>query len=150
MELIEIAAYFLLRGKVEATEKLSAFPDCAVNFCVIKTKIMPDIFPRTDRLSNGIYLYGQSAIQEQIGKEYLVFEIKNDKVVGALYLPYSSFSYFYGTQKPGQLDVTVADSYDNSIYPYSISLINYHRLTKPSENDLRILAICQNSFPGFL
>ena len=150
MGLIEIAVYFLFVEGKELTKTLSPSPICLVNFCVKKTKIMPETFPATNPLSNGIYLYGESSIPEQIGNSYLVFEIRNDKVVGALYLPYSSFSCFYGTPKPDLLDVTVADSYDNSTYPYSINLKNYYPLTKPSENDLRILNICQNSFPGFL
>lgn len=149
MDLIKIAAYFLLTGRVELKKTLSPSSYCLVNFCVKKTKIMPDIFPQTDLLPNGIYLYGQSPIPEQVLNEYFVFEIRSNKVIGALYLPYSSFNCFYGAQKPGQLDVTVVDSYDNSTFPYNINLQNYHQLTKPSENDLRILAICQNNYPGF-
>lgn len=110
---------------------------------------MPDILPTTDLLPNGIYLYGQSPIPEQILNEYFVFEIRNDKVLGALYLPFSSFFCFYGSQKPGRLEVTVIDSYDNSTSSYTVNLQDYHPLEKTSENDLRILSICQHNFPGF-
>ena len=150
MDLIEIAAYFFFIGGAELTKILPPTSDCLFNLCPKNNQIMPEIFPTTtELLPNGIYLYGQSPIPEQILNEYFVFEIRNDKVVGAFYLPYSSFSCFYGSQKPGQLNVTVVDSYNNSTSPYNIDLQKYHRLTTPRENDLRILAICKQTSPGF-
>ncbi len=150
MDLIEIAAYFFFLGEGgKLTKTLPPSSDCLVNFCVKKNKVMPHLLPTTDLLPDGIYLYGQSPIPEQILNEYFVFEIRNDKVIGALYLPYSSFFCFYGTQKPGQLEVTVTDSYDNSTSPYTVNLQDYHPLAQPRENDLRILSICQNNYQGF-
>ena len=121
---------------------------------------------------DGIYLYGQSPEPEQIGQEYMVFEIHQDKVIGAFYLPQSEFSCFYGTLQSGKLAVVVADSpdldthpnpagqnqrvatasntllrnsYSPIAYPYSVALQDYHQLPSVSANDQRILRTCKNN-----
>src|SRR5690348_12209898 len=43
-------------------------------------------------LPEGVYLYGESPRGEQIGKEYLVFEVRQGKVRGAFYMPASEYS----------------------------------------------------------
>ncbi len=43
---------------------------------------------------DGIYLYGQSPTPEQIGQEYIVFQVWQGQVVGAFYLPQSEFNCF--------------------------------------------------------
>ncbi len=123
---------------------------------------------------DGIYLYGQSPEPEQIGQEYMVFEVHQDKVIGAFYLPQSEFSCFHGTLQSGKLAVMVADSpdldthpspvagqnqqvaaasnrpllgsYSPTSYPYSVALQNYHQLTSVSANDQRILRTCKNNY----
>lgn len=155
--LVAIAACSILfLGRFSSTEEkidtdgleVSATPldSCVVNSCVKKPTSMPNIYPEISLLPDGIYLYGQSPVSEQILNEYFVFEIRNDKVIGAFYLPHSSFYCFYGTQKLGELDVTVVDSYDNYQSPYNVNLQDYYPLTKPSENDMRIWEICQDNY----
>ena len=125
---------------------------------------------------DGIYLYGQSPEPEQIGQEYMVFEVHQGKVIGAFYLPRSEFSCFYGTLQPGKLAVMVANSpesdpypdpipgqnsqrvatasnrppvgngYNPIAYPYSVVLQNYHQLASASANDQRILRTCKNNY----
>ncbi len=73
-------------------------------------------------LASGTYLYGQSSSPEQLGSTYLVFEVKENKVVGAFYMPHSSFDCFYGTLRANQLALTVVDSYEKVSYPYSVAL----------------------------
>ena len=46
--------------------------------------------------SDGIYLYGQSPKPEQIGREYIVFQVRQRQVIGAFYLPQSEFNCFQG------------------------------------------------------
>ncbi len=46
--------------------------------------------------SDGIYLYGQSPKPEQIGREYIVFQVRQGQVIGAFYLPQSEFNCFQG------------------------------------------------------
>lgn len=123
--------------------------------------------------ADGIYLYGQSPEPEQMGQEYMVFEVRQGKVIGAFYLPYSEFSCFYGTLQSGELALMVAngpdsapypdpvagqnsqqvatasdsspigDGYNPIAYPYSVALQDYHQLASVSANDQRILETCK-------
>lgn len=61
---------------------------------------------------DGIYLYSQSPQPNQIGKEYMVFEVRQGKITGAFYLPYSEFSCFSGTLNAGKLALMVANAPD--------------------------------------
>lgn len=135
-----------------------------------ETTTFPKGIPEVD----GVYLYGQSPEPEQIGQEYMVFEVHQGKVIGAFYLPQSEFSCFSGTIKSGQLALKVANSPDSSpypdsgngqdsqqvattsnssyidsnnsvTYPYSVALQNYHQLASVSANDQRILTSCKNN-----
>ncbi|MDZ7956454.1 MAG: hypothetical protein RMY34_00845 [Aulosira sp. DedQUE10] len=115
---------------------------------------------------NGVYLYGQSPEANQIGQGYIVFEKRQDKVSGALYMPNSEFSCFQGTvDRSGELAMTVNGSADESSsnevattnrlpsineeelssYPYSVALQDYHQLKSISANDRRILQMCNQS-----
>ena len=46
--------------------------------------------------SDGIYLYGKSPKPKQIGREYIVFQVRQGQVIGAFYLPQSEFNCFQG------------------------------------------------------
>ncbi|MCY7320275.1 MAG: hypothetical protein LH660_00320 [Phormidesmis sp. CAN_BIN36] len=116
-------------------------------------------------LKNGVYLYGQSTQPNQVGKAYFVFEVRQGNVVGALFMPRSSFDCAYGTFQPDRVALTVVDSYDKSENPYAIALertasvatrgnpalkqINlegFEPLTALSENDRRILNVCKQNY----
>jgi len=143
----------------------------------LRSLVMSDDTALTRKLpeKDGIYLYGQSPEPEQIGQEYMVFEIHQDKVIGAFYLPQSEFSCFYGRLQSGKLAVMVADSpdldthptpvagqnqqvaaasnrplsgnsYSSIAYPYSVALQNYHQIASVSANDQRILRTCKNNY----
>lgn len=113
-------------------------------------------------MANGTYLYGQSPQVDQLGKQYIVFEVTGEKVVGALYMPHSEFSCFQGEITPNRLEMTVDDPYNESTHPYAIALAEhsplanrngqlekpivlqgYHPLEEISQNDQRMLATCQ-------
>ena len=113
-------------------------------------------------LPNGVYLYGQSAQPEQVGQGYFVFEVNQGNVVGALYMPRSSFDCAAGTFQHDQLALTVVNSYDRSTNPFEIALDKtsnvatagnpavqpvglqgFHQLSSISENDRRILGVCK-------
>jgi hypothetical protein len=122
---------------------------------------------------DGVYLYGQSPAPSQVGQEYVVFELRQDKVVGAFYLPQSEFSCFEGTLRSGKLALTIASNADSDpdpnatasqtprvatageklpigngytpiAYPYSVALQNYHQLDSVSDGERRILQACKN------
>jgi hypothetical protein len=122
-------------------------------------KQSPVNFPEKD----GIYLYGQSSVANQLGQGYIVFKKHQGQVIGALYMPSSEFSCFQGTiAKSGELAMTVTSSpgetgvtqvstnsriprlYDEDAvtYAHSIALQDYHQLQSVSENDRQILQTC--------
>jgi hypothetical protein len=116
-------------------------------------------------MPDGIYLYGQSPEAEQIGSSYVVFEVTQNQVVGALYMPSSSFDCFQGELYPNQMQLVVANSFDQQSYPYTVAvqhnasladrqgtvstaptLSGYHSLATVSDNDQRIVALCKQHF----
>lgn len=116
----------------------------------------------TRTLPNGVYLYGQSSQPEQIGKSYFVFEVKQGKLIGGLYMPRSSFDCTYGSVQADKVALTVVNSYEKTENPYAIALernasvasINnpvlspiglegFHQLPRLSATDRRILNTCK-------
>lgn len=113
-------------------------------------------------LNNGIHFYGKSTNRDQLGSEYLIFEVKNNQLIGLFYMPSSEFNCFYGKVNQDNISLSILDPYDNNIYPYSIALENssplasegenlvknlglsgYHRIENYNESDLQMLNICQ-------
>ncbi len=122
-------------------------------------------FPTQD----GTYLYGESPQAHQIGQAYILFEQRQGKITGALYMPQSEFSCFQGAmEQSGQLAMTVTSSpgevgvnqiatanqfqipnYSDdqmSSYAYSVGLQDYHQLNSISANDQRILQMCKEVY----
>lgn len=114
-------------------------------------------------LPNGVYLYGQASEPGQIGRAYFVFEVRQGKLLGALYMPRSSFDCTYGSVQSDKLALTVIDSYEKSENPYAIAvernavagqnpgvapigLEGFQKLDKVSENDQRILNVCKTNY----
>jgi hypothetical protein len=123
--------------------------------------IAPDgNFPKED----GIYLYGQSSEPGQVGQGYVVFEKRQGRVTGALYMPHSEYSCFNGTvDNTGELAMTV-DGYagdgssgqvasndtipnakedEPASYAYSLALRDFHQLDSVSAADRSLLRKCQ-------
>ena len=115
-------------------------------------------------LSDGAYLFGQSDQPEQLGEEYIVFQVKGERLLGAFYMPNSEFSCFSGVIVGNQLKLAILDPYENVVYPYAIALEpaspiaathqpkmknaigleGYQRLSQLSRLDHHILGICLN------
>lgn len=125
-------------------------------------------------IPDGTYLYGQSAQPNQIGQEYIVFQANEGQLVGALYLPHSEFSCFHGTLGSKQMNLRVVNpynqtalahaianqqetvvaagsqlnlnrTYESLTYPYTVKLDQYQPVGQLSENDQRMLNICQEN-----
>lgn len=113
-------------------------------------------------LPNGTYLYGQAAKAEQIGRTYLVLQVRDRSVTGAIYEPASSFDCVQGTLQANRLALTVTNSYEQTQSPYGIALqtnsrvasaanptlvavklAGYHRIQTVSDNDRRLLSTCE-------
>ncbi len=118
-------------------------------------------------LPDGVYLYGESPKPNEIGKGYFVFESQQGKVVGALYMPSSSFDCAQGSFQGNQLALTVRNSYDRTTNPYAIAvernttvaaggntvmapvgLQGFHKIDQLSEMDQKILKVCKTEFQG--
>ena len=97
-------------------------------------------------LIDGIYLYGETSEPEQMGKGYIVFEIKSDKVIGAAYMPKSEFNCFYGIVKNTVINMTIIDSFEGTTHPYSVELRKFYAIRNISNNDQRILMICRDKY----
>lgn len=111
-------------------------------------------------LADGVYLYGEEAQPDVLGRSYFVFEVKQGQVLGALYMPSSSFDCAAGQFQANQLALTVRGAYDPTPIPFEIALDRsgvvasndvqteiglegFQRLEKVSDNDHRILEMCK-------
>jgi hypothetical protein len=83
---------------------------------------------------DGVYLYGRSSQPDQIGQEYLVFQVTENQVVGAFYQPASEFACFYGTINNQAMNLSVIDPHDQLVYPYSVALRQSHQIASISES----------------
>lgn len=118
-----------------------------------------------DALQDGVYLYGQAPEPDQIGSGYVVFEARNQQVIGALYMPHSSFDCMYGSIAESELAMMVINSYGEGEYPYAIArnqsaeianangggapglqLAGMHHIADLSDMDQEVLAVCVDRF----
>lgn len=114
--------------------------------------------------ANGVYLYGETDRPDVVGKEYMIFETTNNKAIGAVYMPQSEFSCFYGQFKGSRLNITLIDTYDLQKYNFTFAL-NPNGLTaskqpmmgepsyqplgsKISTNERQILDACKQQLKG--
>lgn len=129
-----------------------------------------------EQVADGVYLYGKSSQPEQIGQEYMVFEVRDGRAIGAFYIPQSEFSCFRGTLQAQQLKVSLAspdaeiaeevpdggqefqpvavgsaspdsgNRFDAIAFPLTVKLQDYHQISSVSENDQRILSMCKANY----
>jgi len=120
----------------------------------------PNQSPRQP-LVDGQHLYGQSPEADTIGSAYMVFDVSGSDVVGAFYMPHSSFDCFHGSFQANELALTIRDSYEQEQFAYSVALITqeaiasdgtpqlstqlegYHPIDTLSEGDRTILETCR-------
>lgn len=149
-------------------------PDAPVEKQPLITALIPDAQASTNKSGvaldgnfpkeDGIYLYGQSPQPGEVGQGYVVFEKRQGRVAGALYMPHSEYSCFNGTvDNTGELAMTV-DGYagdgsstqvasndtianvkqnEPTSYAHSLTLRDFHRLENVSDGDRSILLKCQ-------
>jgi hypothetical protein len=112
---------------------------------------------------DGFYLYGQTPEPDQIGQAYMVFEAQDNQVKGAFYMPYSSFDCFHGQVETDRFALNIINTYSNEVYDYQVAIAEsepvagnpgaieafnlegFHQITALSDNDHRILGMCQVS-----
>lgn len=144
---------------------IEGFPSVTAQGAEVPSSLLPQL-PVPERgqpiMPNGTYLYGQSPEAEQVGSTYVVFEVERDRVVGAFYMPQSSFNCFEGQLQPRQMQLTVLDSYEQVSYSYAVAMQpdaplanrqgtaiaptampGYHSLSALSDADHQLVATCK-------
>ena len=120
----------------------------------------PDV-DATPLVGDGVYFYGQAPEPRTLGAGYLVFEAQGERVVGAIYMPFSSFDCFQGQQTGDTLALQITNSYTQETYDYAValgpvdaiasgegsaaplSLVGFHNLGTAGEAELELLQTCQ-------
>ncbi|MEB3232963.1 MAG: hypothetical protein VKJ64_18295 [Leptolyngbyaceae bacterium] len=118
--------------------------------------------PALQPLPDGTYLYGESPLADTIGSAYMVFDVNGQNVVGAFYMPYSSFDCFRGSFQGDELALTIRDSYEQTLFAYGVPLVDgeaiastqtpavttqhpdgFYPIADLSDADQQILATCR-------
>ncbi len=114
-----------------------------------------------ERLENGIYLFGEKPLPDQLQTAYMIFEARAGQVVGAFYSPHSSFDCFQGDVHNTQLSLAITETYSQEVYPYMLDLEDtaiagpggsqfaiegFHQIDTVSDNDMRMLSTCQAQY----
>jgi hypothetical protein len=117
------------------------------------------------KLADGVYLFGETNQPNQLGQSYFVFEVTQGKVLGALYMPQSSFDCAHGDFQYAQLSLKVRDAYDSTASDYAIALdrgatvastnlngigqvglAGFQKIDRVSQNDMALLNICKADY----
>lgn len=113
-------------------------------------------------IEDGVYFYGSSPQPDDLGNAYMVFEAHDSAIVGAIFMPQSSFDCFSGHVSGHELALQITNSYTAEVYDYAIALVasgdpiasvgtpevplqidGFHDLGAPREADLALLETCQ-------
>lgn len=75
-----------------------------------------------EKLTDGVYVFGESPTAGQIGTTYMVMQVDDNRVSGGFYQPSSSFDCFYGEIADSEMALTVVDSYAQTEHPFALAL----------------------------
>ncbi|NEQ50384.1 MAG: hypothetical protein F6K11_09665 [Leptolyngbya sp. SIO3F4] len=150
-------ATILAAQAVQATPLLSAESEPVI----IHPLLAQSAPPVSDRLANGVYLFGEKPLPDQLQTAYMIFEASAGQVIGAFYAPHSSFDCFRGNVQNTQLSLAITETYSQEEYAYALNLDDtavagpssnqfaiegFHQIDTISENDLRMLDTCQTHY----
>ena len=125
---------------------------------VIQPLLAETVPVASERLANGVYLFGEKPLPDQLQTAYMIFEARAGEVVGAFYSPHSSFDCFQGNIQNTQLSLAITETYSQEEYAYALNLEDtavagpggnqfaiegFHQIDAISDNDLRMLSTCQ-------
>ncbi|WP_204137374.1 hypothetical protein [Halomicronema sp. CCY15110] len=118
--------------------------------------------PQSDVIADGLYLYGSAPELEALGAAYMVFSAQDAHLVGAMFMPQSSFDCFQGSRDGNELALQITNSYTQEVYGYAIALVTddvqiaaagssdlvlaldgFYELGTPGESEMAILSTCQ-------
>jgi hypothetical protein len=149
----------ILRQTLLLSASLITIVPSAIAAPALKTAIAPRSI--ASPIANGTYVYGETAKPNQLGSAYLVFEVRNQQLSGAVYWPGSSFECLSGNVQPNRLALTIAANpqqpattrdiplTQNAIVASNgkaapiVGLEGMHPIGTLSDNDRRILKTCQ-------
>ena len=122
------ASYFwrwcVLLGGVLGTLLLNASTQAShPNFATIASTPIANQEAAPQPFEDGIYFYGQVAQPDELGAGYMVFESENNQIVGAMFMPHSSFDCFVGQIGDRELSMQITNSYTQERYAYTIALV---------------------------
>ena len=104
----------------------SAQPALAMNRQVAIQLAMASAVPLPrafgSQLEEGIHFFGEADAPNQLGSTYIVFEVKDAEVLGAVYAPNSAYSCFEGRFSGNQLALRIDDPYGDEVYLHEIAL----------------------------
>jgi hypothetical protein len=95
---------------------------------------------------DGIYLYGEANIANQLGKGYFIFRQFGQRIVGAMYYPQSEYTCFTGNRSATNVHLqpfepgAPSPSGQETI---QVKLPNLHHITEVGPLERQTLAICQ-------
>ncbi|MBD2311985.1 hypothetical protein H6G20_09970 [Desertifilum sp. FACHB-1129] len=121
-------------------------------------------FPRFTP-ANDIFLLGSSPQRQQLGQVYMIVKIKGNRVIGAMFSPFSVFDCFRGVVHQNQLALNLTESYTQETTAYSLNLTDsrvassqnptpdrsfqvegLYSIETITDNDLRILNTCEANY----
>lgn len=124
--------------------------------------LLAQVTPSVDMpINNGVYLFGERPLPDQLQTAYMIFEARAGHVVGAFFSPYSSFDCFQGNVENTQLSLAITETYSQEEYAYSLELEDtaiagpggsqfaiegFHQIDTVSDNDLHMLSTCQSHY----
>jgi hypothetical protein len=129
---------------------------------VANLDVSDSTLPQSDVIVDGVYLYGSAPEPDTLGAAYMVFEARDAHLVGAMFMPQSSFDCFQGSRDGNELALQIRNSYTQEVYGYAIALVTddiqiattgnsdfvlaldgFYELGTPGEAEMAILSTCQ-------
>lgn len=116
-------------------------------------------------ITDGVYFYGAVPEPDRLGAAYMVFTAYDTRLVGAMFMPQSSFDCFQGRIEGEQLALQITNSYTQEVHGYAIALAasdepvaavdqaamplaldGFYNLGAPRDSEMRLLATCRANF----
>jgi len=158
-----LLAVAVMAASLGVTQPASALPDAQVETGPGTQPIQPLLAETPALPADGLYLFGEQPVADQLATAYFVFELQAGRVTGAFYMPHSSFDCVQGHIQDSELALTITDSYSQEQYTYALaltqdtliasteqvtglSLSGFHQIDALSENDHRLLDACQAAY----
>ncbi|MEM6253410.1 MAG: hypothetical protein AAF821_10855 [Cyanobacteria bacterium P01_D01_bin.156] len=150
-----IGTVTLLNAQLAGAEPVTSG---VANVAAIQPLLAQTASVTSNALVDGIYLFGEKPLPDQLQTAYMIFEARAGQVVGAFYAPHSSFDCFRGDVQNTQLSLAITETYSQEIYPYALDLDDtavagpggqqfeiegFHQIDGVSDNDMRMLGTCQ-------